>query len=931
MIFIENTITFFENVESLIKKMWRYVEEREEEDQGLLLFKTPALASNTDEPLIRALCIEKSEDSEVDEDSVYEVLHHFQMCQYSLDNEQYLDFKDIRDNDIIQDIFSWNTKAKDYKLYIRDITQTFYTVITPTSKGYLEYINRIKDITEKSDENWRGERTSLYYHNLAGAFYIYNRKYDLNVTADEIDTMTYAAFYKDEDGDICWRLTPLNFDDIVSSRENFFSDNPHHSDLVERINESQKKYLETFDANPKIIDLFGKKFSLGFDPKISLVSGLTNGLEYCLTNDEYIVGTIKEIFKKMVKDTIEGSKGFDPERFAENFKSAVELYWGINDAMRSDFRNAYKYDPKTAMMYVIWDDFINQKIFENEVIGVDHIVRDPSFLAPQLATLQYVDGFLSVMYDGYEQAIRYKEDIDNFGNDLEIYGGGSGIGGALGGMLAATLVNAAAQTAYSAYKSSKFDSKKYEAIGKEFMISSVSQSFFKELIETDLIYLILKCFQSVNNALQGVDLYKKFENHIDYKEIFESYTKAYKLYTIALAKNLKLAFLPVYEGLEEAHKKSSAELMQEVLLLFPYYTKYYEKYVEFGGEMSEELKIYASAHMVDLTALYEKEKALIEKRKQEEAERQRKEAEKKRLEEEKRKAEEERVKKELESLSKTFGDLTSQYPEVFKLLLDNPIYLENKDTEITDHIKISDAVFRYLSTVYSADQNTNLFSGTSEKFNNKKGNIKTVHGADKIKDNNVLMLFDITIFGSAKDGFVITNENICVHNSFEQPFAVSIKDIKKLAINEKCLLINDKYKIDIGVSCIKPIGFLQIFSYCVCNLLYLASKGYKVVPISSPDVSNQSVVSNENQFMNSAAGAVKSIFGKISSTLESVTSIQSTWKCSCGKEVSMDNRFCPNCGSKQPENASEWICSSCGKKNPKDSNFCGQCGSKKNS
>ena len=36
MIYIENPITFFENVETLIKKMWRYVEERQDEDQGLL-------------------------------------------------------------------------------------------------------------------------------------------------------------------------------------------------------------------------------------------------------------------------------------------------------------------------------------------------------------------------------------------------------------------------------------------------------------------------------------------------------------------------------------------------------------------------------------------------------------------------------------------------------------------------------------------------------------------------------------------------------------------------------------------------------------------------------------------------------------------------------------------------------------------------------
>ena len=141
MTFIENPITFFENVETLIKRMWEYVEEREDEDQGLLLFKTPAIASDTDEPLIRALCLEKNEDSKVEEDSPYDVLHHFQMCQYSLDNKQYFDIQDIEDIEEIQDIFSYDPKSKDYKLYIRDITGTFYTVITPECKKFFEYIH----------------------------------------------------------------------------------------------------------------------------------------------------------------------------------------------------------------------------------------------------------------------------------------------------------------------------------------------------------------------------------------------------------------------------------------------------------------------------------------------------------------------------------------------------------------------------------------------------------------------------------------------------------------------------------------------------------------------------------------------------------------------------------------------------------------------
>jgi len=927
MTFIENPITFFENVETLIKRMWEYVEEREDEDQGLLLFKTPAIDSDTDEPLIRALCLEKNEDSEVEEDSPYDVLHHFQMCQYSLDNKQYFDIQDIKDIEEIQDVFSYDPKSKDYKLYIRDITGTFYTVITPESKKFFEYIH-LKDITE-SKEDWRGDRTTLYYHNLTWAFYIFKSKFDIDVTADEIDTVTYAAFYKNEDDDVCWKLTPLSFDDIVDSREYFFSDEPQYPALIEQINDTYKKYSETFESSPKQIDIFGNRITLGYEQEKLSTAVLACGLDYLLKNDECHLEEAKNIFNILIKNTIAENNMFDAERFVENFKEAVEHYWGENSFMRPKFKKICKNIPQTALMYTIWDEFIDKKVFEETVIGVHQIIGDLSFLAPQLSTLQYVDGFLSVMYEGYEQASQCKEDIDNFGNGLELYGGGSGLGGTIGGILAATFFSAAAHTAYSAYKSSKFDSKKYEAIGKEFMVSSASQEFFKELIETDLIYLILKCFNSMNSMLQNAKLFKKYECHIDYRVVFESYIKAYKLYTIALAKHLKLAFLPVYEGFEDANKKTSAELMQEALLLFPYYTKYYEKYIEFGGEMSDELKIYASAHMVDLSTLYQKEKERIEKRKQEEAERQRKEAEQKRLEEEKRKAEEERVRCELSALSETYGDLVTRYPDMFKLLIDNPVYTENKNVEITEHTKISDIILSYVVSKHS-NGISNLFSGTSDKFNSKKGNIKTIHGADKIKDNNVLMLFDTTVFGSAKDGFVITNENICVRNSFEQPFAVAIKDVKQITTREKYLLINDKYKIDVGVSCVTPLDFVHIFSYCVCNLLYLAEKGYQIAPLSATAVPNQSSATNDNQFISSATGAFKTIFGKISSTLESVTTTKTTWKCECGKDIPSENKFCPNCGTKQPEVTTEWVCSSCGKQNPKESNFCGQCGTKKN-
>ena len=55
---------------------------------------------------------------------------------------------------------------------------------------------------------------------------------------------------------------------------------------------------------------------------------------------------------------------------------------------------------------------------------------------------------------------------------------------------------------------------------------------------------------------------------------------------------------------------------------------------------------------------------------------------------------------------------------------------------------------------------------------------------------------------------------------------------------------------------------------------------------------------------------------------------ESTWNCNCGK-MGITSNFCPNCGSKKPEqNSSEWNCSICGQKGI-SSKFCPSCGAKK--
>lgn len=81
-----------------------------------------------------------------------------------------------------------------------------------------------------------------------------------------------------------------------------------------------------------------------------------------------------------------------------------------------------------------------------------------------------------------------------------------------------------------------------------------------------------------------------------------------------------------------------------------------------------------------------------------------------------------------------------------------------------------------------------------------------------------------------------------------------------------------------------------------------------------------SVIDMTKDAIKPISGSVQNAVGHTSN--ESV----SGWNCSCGKKNIATN-FCPNCGSKKPEEPKGWDCS-CGQKNI-TTNFCPNCGSKK--
>ena len=84
-----------------------------------------------------------------------------------------------------------------------------------------------------------------------------------------------------------------------------------------------------------------------------------------------------------------------------------------------------------------------------------------------------------------------------------------------------------------------------------------------------------------------------------------------------------------------------------------------------------------------------------------------------------------------------------------------------------------------------------------------KPNIPTKKAENAIKSfkadidiNDIEILIDNTVFGSSKDGLLITNDKIYCKNDFESPKNIALKDIKQMSIKEKFvggdLLINEE-------------------------------------------------------------------------------------------------------------------------------------------
>lgn len=990
MIYIESVKLFFEELGYVNSRLYSYIDERRDEYSiKAIMIKTPAIQHPVfGDTYIYSYMPTLSESKEADEENGETTLVGEELCLYSFDNEHYCHFNFLPtcNKELFETAFE--SPKGDYKFYVCDITGSFYTIVTPENKTAFDFYSSVY-LTTYEEVGVFDDRVKMYYHNQPLNYYVFSKRYGILSDADELAPITFVDFYK-EDGEVYCDEETIDIQEFVYDISTEMSKDDVTAAIRENIESAEKNYDENY-SKIKNINIFGRALSFDYDKSKFAVSTMANAIDYLFNVNDDRTGTTEnkdKIFDNLVKKSIEGGQ-FDLDAFTKNFVNACEDYYMYNSLAGMFISSALRLSKYTAIQHFFWKEY-ERTYFEKLVFGFDHM-NDPGSLAEELPTLLYVQTHFDELQDVCGKVAQYQEDVENFGNSFHVNGGGFGLKGFVKGVMTASLINAATNMVYRAYKSSKLNADEMEKTVKEFMVSESSQDMFREMIRLDGMYLSLKKFNVMYHKIKNLECFCDGECLPDYGTIFDSFNKAYKLYSIALAKKLKLATIPRYDGLETYYDMDAVKLMEEALLLYPYDRHMYCKYLEFGGNMSEELMNYAGIHMVDLRQVYEEMKEEIERAKEEErkrreeeerlraereraAEQARIEAEKRRIEEEKRRAEyeeqmriqaeqrrieeekrraeyeeqmriqaeqrraeeerrrieyeermrreeearaaaeaerlrveeerrkayEERVRKSAEEFGNTYGDDIASYPALFEIHKNSPVYIHSFGKEFANHNDIANAVFEYLNETYPG-VNLTLYSGVSDKFASKKNNIKSVHGVN-VADNNVLMFYDSTLFGSAKDGFVVTNEKICVRNAAEKPYYVPIKDMQTLSVAERGFYINNTFRVDASLLKLSKEEIVNIIAFCACNIIHL------------------------NKYKGTQPSAVAESTGV--GVNDGVPVSDAEWTCVCGNKNPINNKFCGQCGSAKPVPADNPKCPSCGAVCSGGMKFCGECGTK---
>ncbi|WMT41216.1 hypothetical protein RE628_00940 [Paenibacillus sp. D2_2] len=140
-----------------------------------------------------------------------------------------------------------------------------------------------------------------------------------------------------------------------------------------------------------------------------------------------------------------------------------------------------------------------------------------------------------------------------------------------------------------------------------------------------------------------------------------------------------------------------------------------------------------------------------------------------------------------ERLADFFGEFTVE--------LENRLQYNNLFQSIK--FELPEDPIRAIQKVFFSLQNESIISyvfllqgDLDERAAKKLENVKGSYAP--IQDENPILLFDNTAFGSAKDGFLITDQRIYVHNMLEKEWSSDLQEIQEMYLSDNLMYIDGK-------------------------------------------------------------------------------------------------------------------------------------------
>lgn len=577
------------------------------------------------------------------------------------------------------------------------------------------------------------------------------------------------------------------------------------------------QYLEEH-ADELNMQLFGKTFNV-------------KGNEATIANYSYISLLSNEILNEssvdLWKEDIEKKLNINPkETPLDEYLKVIENCFGIYfPLLMNDLRYSLSIYKKTISNIQLLDTVrAMEKIFSDFYKNS----KDEDFLYPYANKLPFVQysSYINDLPSYIEEYQQYQENTNNFSGSF--VGGGFGAKGAIKGMLNASIANLGEELIHSAVQ---YNSMEHKYVGKaieEFGITENSRKYILKLIELEKKFTLLIIpyfiFEKINEFFGTSE-----DNSLEEKYV-NDYLMAVKYYAVYLANKYSLAYKP--EFLDENNRKlkflSQKELLEKAICIFPYEREFYSAYLD---ECAGEKLPLGFATLMRIFDVQDERFSDVEAKEKEEYQRienerlareAREAAEKARQEEERRQREAEQQKK-YDELAKIYGNTYHSHEMVFKSMLSNDIFvmLFKRTFNNTDEL-IAD-VDKYL-----IDKNiiaAKLLTKTSPKFNSMLQKAKASYVQEQIQDTDVLLMADATIFGNAKNGFILTKNAIYLKGMLTDATKINYSDIEFISTGIEGLTVG---KLDCSLNIILPgsIGEIgKIVACVIANQMYINENG----------------------------------------------------------------------------------------------------------